>query len=107
MENNRELIVKLLQNSLKNQLRPDSNFKPQVVADALIQRTLFHTPKNSVEDIRLKRDWKKTLQTQRDEMEGYYYGLSEDEKLLRNFVRGQITMCDKLIKELEESWIRS
>jgi len=101
---NKEIIIELIQNSLIGELDSSSNFKPQFLADAIIKklnlnRTLKETNAKKIDEI--VNSFNDMINDIDKDMNIEYEQLGADEVLLKNFVRGQKTTCEKLRESLK------
>jgi len=97
----KDIIVEVLQKSLAGQLDPSSNINPKNIADAIAVRVNFEkTFQDSKNDnfIGTLVDYVngKWIETD-DELNN----LTEDEKLLKNFIRGKITAYEEILEVIK------
>lgn len=102
-EQSKLIIVEIIQNALIGQLKPDCNFNPQHVADAINQRIDFDSSsaerfnREVIETIISSiEDCKKDLDIQFDSLD------QEKEKLLRNFIRGKSIAYEEILDILNK-----
>lgn len=92
----KEIIIEILQKSLIGQLNPSSKFKPQFVADAIADKVNFEKSYvDTKHEILIK-----TIKNAKDEMEAEIEKISNDQTLLKNFIRGKITAYDEILNTL-------
>ena len=100
----KNIIIELLQDSLTGKLDSSSNFNPQFLADAIIKKTeLAKTyaeikAKDIDDTMSIFEGWIEDIDK---DMDNELEQLGEDEKLLKNFIRGQKTACEKLKEKIE------
>ena len=100
----KEIIIELIQNSLIGELDSSSNFSPQFLADAIIKKVNFnrtYKEKNvkKIEDA--LNSFNDMIDKIDEDMNNELEQLGSDEVLLKNFVRGQKTTCEKLRESLK------
>ncbi|MFW6311922.1 MAG: hypothetical protein ACOC1K_06780 [Nanoarchaeota archaeon] len=96
-------ITNILQVSLFGHLNNSSNFKPQIVADAIIKRVEFDRPYSETENkklIDILDSIRDEILVLKKEMEEEYTKTVENEKLLSNFTRGKITAYEEIIEKI-------
>lgn len=102
--NKEEIIIKLIQSSLTGELDTSSNFKPQFLANAIIQklnlnRTFKETNAKKIEEV--VDDFIDMIDEIDKDMDIESQQLGNDEILLKNFIKGQKTVCEKLRESLK------
>lgn len=105
MKSEKEILVNLIQASLAGKLDPSSNFNPQDFADAIItkldlNRTLVERNARSVEAA--IKSFNNMIDDIDKDMDIELEQLGKDEVMVKNFVRGQKTACEKLKSEIEK-----
>jgi hypothetical protein len=99
----KDVIVNLIQASLKGKIKESESVSPQFIADAIIQKAEFNKPFTSkIYHQELISSLMVFIDSTKTEMNEELTKLKEDEKLLVNFIKGQITACDKF-----ENFIKS
>lgn len=103
METNRakQIIVEVLQTSLIGHLDPSSNFKPQNVADAIAIKVDFEktfTDSTCNEIIGSLID---NIVSAQKEMKNVLEKLIDEDKLLKNFIKGKLTAYDEILSALD------
>ena len=104
MKNEKEILINLIQSSLKGKINPESDFNPQFLAEAIITKLNLNktvTERNSkkVEDAIEK--FESFINEIDSDMDIELEQLGKDETLLKNFARGQKTTCEKLRESLK------
>jgi len=94
----KQIIVSLLQKSLVGQLDPSSNFKPQVVADAIADKVNFEKSYVNVKHELIIKDIISAKQEIKAEMDK----LSPDQTLLKNFIHGKLAAYDEILAALNK-----
>lgn len=102
MEINRakQIIIETLQTALAGQLDPSSNFKPQLVAEAIAAKVEFEKTYSGRLNDELVGLIKESILKNREEMTKELNSLGEDEVLLKNFIRGKITAYMEVLNTL-------
>jgi len=105
MKDEKTILVDLIQTSLAGKIDPSSNFNPQDFADAIItkldlNRTLTERTAKNVEE--LIESFTGMINDIDSDMDIELEQLGEDEVMVKNFVRGQKTVCEKLKDEIEK-----
>jgi hypothetical protein len=97
----REILIATLQTALVGNLKLTSNVNPQNLADAIITKLNFN--KTSVENTNDKMAIVliSIVKGLKDEMKDELKSLSENEKLLKNFVHGKITAYEEMLNTLK------
>jgi hypothetical protein len=99
--NEKNIIIELLQSSLAGKLDPSVNFRPQFLADAIIQKINFNQPidnwvnLNSVEKIKIG------IAALDASMLDELNKLTKEEKLFGNFLRGKLTAYAEVLDILK------
>jgi hypothetical protein len=101
---NKKILIELLQTQLTGKLDSSSNFNPVFLADAIIEKldlnsTLAERNARKVEDAINK--FNDLLDDINSDMDEELSMLSEKETLLKNFIQGQKTACEKLKESLK------
>lgn len=98
-DKNKEMLVKLIQASLTGYIDPSSNFNPSFLADAIITKLEL----NQTIKERMVKDVNEAITAFNNmiddidkDMDLEMQQLGSEEVLLKNFVRGQKTTCEKL-----------
>lgn len=92
----KQIIVEILQKSLIGQLNLSSNFKPQFVADAIADKVNFEKSYTDTKhEILIK-----AIRNAKNEMEVELEKTSNNETLLKNFIRGKLTAYDEILNTL-------
>ncbi len=101
----KEILVKLLQTSFTGVIDASSNFNPAFLADAIIKKlqlneTIKERNAKDVDDAvnsftNMIDDIDKDMDTELEQ-------IGDDEVLLKNFVKGQKTACEKLKESIEK-----
>jgi len=94
MEKNRakEIIVEILQKSLTGQLDPSSNFSPINIAEAIAQKIDFEKPYEDSSLDNFAAELINEIVLLKEQAQKDYDSLSpEEDKLLRNFIKGKHT----------------
>ena len=104
MEKNRirEIITELLQKTLKGKLDPSMNFNPIHLSDAIITKVDFEKPYGEIMNEKLVESLQSAISELEKEMDEEYENLEEDEKLLKNFVRGKLHAYQEVIDVIEK-----
>ena len=103
-EEKKEIIVSLIQDSLMGKIDPSANFNPQFLADAILKKLEF---KESMAERNTKSineaisKFNTMIEDIDNDMETEMEQLGVDEVLLKNFIKGQLTACEKLKNQLE------
>ena len=102
MEINRakQIIIETLQAALAGQLDPSSNFKPQLVPEAIAAKVEFEKTYSGRLNDELVGLIKESILKNREEMTKELNSLGEDEVLLKNFIRGKITAYMEVLNTL-------
>jgi len=105
MENEKKILVNLIQAQLAGKIDPSSNFNPQSFADAIItkldlNRTLEERNAKNVDEA--IQSFTKMIEDIDNDMDTELEQLGKDEVLVKNFVRGQKTVCAKLKDEIKK-----
>jgi len=98
------VLVELLQKSLAGQIDPSSNFNPHFLAEAILNKLEFNQTieeKNAKKVEDAVKSFNDMINEIDDEMTTELEQLGKDEVLLKNFVRGQKTTCEKLRENLK------
>jgi uncharacterized coiled-coil protein SlyX len=104
MNTKKTILVELIQNSLTGKLDPSTHFNPQFLADAIIEKLELE---KTFEERNIKKinDAIDSFNNMIDEidkdMDLELQSLGADEILLKNFIRGQKTTCEKLKESLK------
>jgi len=98
-------VIELLQSTLAGKIDPSSNFNPQFLAEAIVEKLNFNLSPiernaKKVEDA--IRSFEKMISDIDEDMDNELQQLGKDELLVKNFVRGQKTACEKLKESLKE-----
>jgi len=98
------LVVEMLQSTLAGKLDPSSNFNPQHLAEAIVEKLNFNlTPierkTKSVEDA--IKSFEEMINGLDADMDNELLQLGKEEIMVKNFVRGQKTACEKLRESLK------
>lgn len=94
----KQIIVSLLQKSLIGHLNPISDYKPQAVADAIIDKVNFEKTYAN-----LKHEYLiKTVDASKLEMKAEMAKLTSEQTLLKNFIHGKITAYDEILTILNK-----
>jgi hypothetical protein len=92
----RDTLINLIQASLVGKINSGVDFRPQFLADAIISKTEFDKPFNhQTHHVELISSIRVFIDSLKEEMSGSLSELREDETILKNFINGQITACDK------------
>jgi len=99
MEKNRirEIIIELLQETLKGKLDPSTNFNPNFLAEAIMTKVDFEKPYGEIMNEKLIESLTIAVSELEKEMDEEYENLEEQEKLLKNFVRGKLHAYKEVI----------
>jgi hypothetical protein len=103
-EEQKIILVELLQKSLAGQIDPSSNFNPNFLAEAIISKLALNQTfeeKNAKKVEEAVKSFNEMINVIDDEMTTELQQLGKDEVLLKNFVRGQKTTCEKLRETLK------
>jgi len=103
MTEEKKILITLLQTALSGKIDPSINFSPQLLADAIVDqlnlnRTLTERNVRNVEETINKV--KSFIKEINDDMNNEIEQLGKDETLLKNFINGQKTACEKLNEKL-------
>lgn len=91
------IIINILQKTLIGELKEDSKFNPQWVADAIVKRIQFETTLTEKQTTEIIETIIDKITEAKEENESEFESLnSETEKLLRNFIRGKVTAKKQL-----------
>ena len=103
MNEEKNIIIELLQTSLMGKLDPSTNFSPQALADALITKIDFNRPISEA-------GWTKLNETRTKLNEAIFVLdasmkaemklLKPEEKLFANFIRGKLTAYAEILDVL-------
>jgi len=102
--NQLEVIIELIQDSLIGNLDPSSNFNPQFLAKAIIDKLEFgqtYKEKNSKKVEDAIQSFNQMINDIDLDMDEELQKLNDNETLLKNFIRGQKTTCEKLRESLK------
>jgi len=104
MTEEKKILVTILQTALAGKIDPSTNFSPQLLADAIIDqlnlnRTLTERNARNVEETINK--FKSFINEINEDMDIEAEQLGNNEVLLKNFINGQKTACEKLNEKLE------
>lgn len=105
MKNEREILINLIQASLTGKIDPSSNFKPADFADAILTKLDLNrtfTERNSKSINEAVENFESMINDIDKDMDTELEQLGKDETLLKNFVRGQKTACEKLKENLKK-----
>jgi len=94
----KELIVSILQKSLIGQLDSSSNFKPQSVAEAIVDKVNFEKSYTDTKHELLI----KALIAAKEEMKAEMDKLAPDQTLLKNFIHGKLAAYDEILAALNK-----
>jgi len=99
METNRakEIIIGILQTALAGKLDPSSNFKPQDVADAIAVKIDFEKTFKDSKNDEIVGSLIDTVISYNNEMRKELENLADDEKLLKNFIKGKLTAYEEIL----------
>lgn len=97
-----QIIIELLQLTLKGKLKKDTNFNPQAVANAIVTKVDFGMSLNDVEYKRVIAQLYNKLLVYKSDMDEELRDVKPEEKILSNFVRGKITAYNEILDELKE-----
>jgi len=105
MKDEKTILINLIQASLAGKIDPSSNFSPQDFADAIItkldlNRTL--TAKNAKSVDEAVESFTEMIDEIDKDMDIELEQLGKDEVMVKNFVRGQKTVCEKLKAEIKK-----
>ena len=102
-EQTKSIIVGILQNTLSGQLKSDSKFSPQQVADAINQKIEFESPMSDTINKEIIETIIERVEEAKKEIDIEFDNLdSEKEKMLRNFVRGKSIAYEELLDILNK-----
>jgi hypothetical protein len=102
MAEEKNIIVEVLQTYLAGKLDPSTNFNPQVLAEALIQKIDFNRPINELGWEKVKAYKERlnesiiSLDTEMKTELGKLDLNKPEEKLLANFVKGRIESYEEI-----------
>ena len=97
------IIVEILQNALINQLKSESKFNPQHVANAIEEKIKFGQSAEEKFNREILDTIIEAIETSKTENEQSFEQLNpEAEKLLRNFIRGKIHAYDEVLDILKK-----
>lgn len=103
-EEQRKLVIELIQTSLIGKIDPSINFNPQFLADAILEKLDFNLPLEE-RNSKIVNNTIKVFEGMLDEinkdMDNEMEQLGKDEVLLKNFIKGQKTACEKLRENLK------
>jgi len=104
MKTNRanQVIIEILQKSLAGQLISSSNFNPQFVAEAIAAKVEFEKSYSNVKNDKAIGTIKDAVLELQAEASKELKNISEDEKLLKNFVHGQLTSYSKILDAINK-----
>jgi len=102
----KEIIITLLQNSLTGELDPSSNFNPQFLADAIIEKIEFDKTlkeRNAKKIDEVIESFNEMIDDIDEDMDTELLKLGTDSSdvFIKNFIRGQKTACEKLKDKLK------
>jgi hypothetical protein len=103
-EEERNQVIRLIQESLIGKI-DSSSFSPQFLADAILQKLDFNRTfeeKNAKNLDSAIKMFNKMIDDIDYDMDNELAQLGPEETLLKNFVRGQKTACEKLREELKK-----
>jgi len=105
MKSEKDILINLIQASLTGKLDPSSNFSPQEFADAIItkldlNRTMAERNARNVEAA--IESFTGMINDIDKDMDNELEQLGKDEVMVKNFVRGQKTACEKLKENIEK-----
>lgn len=105
MKNERNILIKLIQSSLKGKLDSSTNFSPQNFADAIINKLELnrtYKERNSKKVEEAINFFNESINDIDKDMDTELQQIGKDEIVLKNFVRGQKTACEKLRENLKK-----
>jgi hypothetical protein len=92
----KDIIVEVIQSSLKGKIKENVPFNPQFLADDLIQKVEFNKPYGQkIYNKELIDTIKFFIESLKSDMKAEIENTKEDEFLLKNLIRGEIVACEK------------
>ena len=102
-EETKKIIVSVLQNALTGQLKGESKFNPQHVADAINQKITFDSSLGEVVNKEVVETIIESVTTCQKEMDTEFEKLDpKEDALLRNFIRGKSHAYQEMIDILNK-----
>jgi hypothetical protein len=98
----KNIIVEILQESLRSNLENATEINPQHIADAIIAKVRFNSSYDEMTNKEMKLSLLNSIEADKIEMNKELYDLKEGEELLSNFIIGKITAYDEMIDHLNE-----
>jgi len=103
----RNMIIELIQNSLIGKLDPSSNFNPQFLADAILEKLEFNKTYKEIKCDNINsiiNSFNQMINDIDNDMNSEIekLGDSSSDLLIKNFARGQKTACEKLKDSLNK-----
>jgi len=99
-----KIVIELIVNALSGKLDSSSNFNPKFLAEAIVQKLNFNL---TLEESKLKSinesiiTFNSMIDDIDKDMDEEMSKLTEKETLLKNFILGQKTACEKLKESLK------
>lgn len=106
MEDTEKIITQTLQKGLSGHLKLDSSLNPRNIASSILKNVDFSKRYSEFEGKKVN-DYKlvvlKNLKEIEEDMNSEYEKLGDEDsdKMLKNFIRGQITAIEKIKNKLE------
>ena len=104
MENKRNDIIELIQNSLVGKIDASVNFNPRFLAEAILEKLEFNKSLKDRSNEKIDNvitSFNDMINDIDNDMDTELGLLSESDTLLKNFIRGQKTACEKLKDKLK------
>jgi len=105
MKTEEEILVEFLQNSLAGKLDPSAHLNPGFLASAIIAKLDFNRPleeRNARNVNEAVKTFAEMINEIDKDMDIELEQLGEDEKMVKNFIQGQKTACQKLLDEIKK-----
>lgn len=106
METNRakDIIIKILQESLKGHLDSSSNLNPGFIADAISAKVDFEKEYTIRNNDRIVETLITKIKELEVDMEEEMSILPDDERLLRNYIKGKLIAYKEILDIIKKLW---
>jgi len=96
----KQIIVSILQQTLIGQLDPSSHFNPQFVAEAIAAKVDFGKTYSELKNDKVVGKLVEAIVANKTEMTEKLEKLTDDKKLLVNFIRGKLTAYEEILNAI-------
>lgn len=97
----KNIIVDLVQKTLKEKIDLKSDINPQLFAEALITKIDFSKPSYEIYCEQIIEKINDAISDYEKDMNGELNKLNENEKLLANFIRGKLTAYQEMMHTIK------